>query len=84
MTNQIAGSIVDGIAWTQQAMLQLVQDMSDEMLAKQPGETAPPMGWHIFHIARWADRFASQFYPTGCRPTATRQNCLTKSGWLKT
>ncbi len=56
MTNQIAGSIVDGIAWTQQAMLQLVQDMSDEMLAKQPGETAPPMGWHIFHIARWADR----------------------------
>ncbi|MCO5185274.1 MAG: DinB family protein [Anaerolineae bacterium] len=56
MTNQIAGSIVDGIAWTQQAMLQLVQDMSDETLAKQPGETAPPMGWHIFHIARWADR----------------------------
>ena len=56
MTNQIAASLADGIAWTHQAILRLVEDISDEMLAKPPSATAPPIGWHVFHIARWADR----------------------------
>jgi uncharacterized damage-inducible protein DinB len=52
MANPIVSSIADGISWTQQALLRLMEDMSDEMIAKQPGETAPPIGWHVFHIAR--------------------------------
>jgi hypothetical protein len=56
MTNQIAASLAGGIAWTHQAILRLVQDLSDEMLAQPPSATAPPIGWHLFHIARWADR----------------------------
>jgi uncharacterized damage-inducible protein DinB len=56
MTDQIAATLADGIAWTQQAILRLVEDLSDEMLAKPPSATAPPIGWHVFHIARWADR----------------------------
>ncbi|MCA9952174.1 MAG: DinB family protein [Anaerolineales bacterium] len=56
MTNKIAASFVDGIAWTHQAILWLVQDLSDEMLTKPPSTTAPLISWHVFHIARWADR----------------------------
>ncbi len=38
------------------ATLRLVQDLSDEQFAKAPSATAPPIGWHVFHIARFADR----------------------------
>jgi hypothetical protein len=31
--------------------------LSDEQFTHTPGESAPPIGWHLWHIARWADRF---------------------------
>jgi hypothetical protein len=34
-----------------------VDNMTEEQFARVPGETAPPMGWHLWHIARWGDRF---------------------------
>jgi len=34
-----------------------VENLSAEQFSRAPGETAPPIGWHLWHIARWADRF---------------------------
>ena len=34
-----------------------VEQLSDEAFARAPSPTAPPIGWHLWHIARWSDRF---------------------------
>ena len=34
-----------------------LESLSEEEFVRAPGETAPPIGWHLWHIARWADRF---------------------------
>ena len=31
--------------------------VTEEQFTRAPGETAPPIGWHLWHIARWGDRF---------------------------
>ena len=42
----------------QAGMLRRTLDgLSDQEFAQAPGETAPPIGWHLWHIARWGDRF---------------------------
>ena len=61
MTTQIAASLADGIAWTHQAILRLVQDLSDEMLATPPSITAPPIGWHVFSYRPLGRQIASQY-----------------------
>lgn len=73
MTNQIAAAMGDGITWTHQAILRLVEDLSDEMFVKPPSATAPPIGWHVFHIARWADRLQASLpnrLPADSHPSA--------------
>ena len=43
---------------SQAGMLRRTLDgMKEEQFARSPGETAPPMGWHVWHVARWGDRF---------------------------
>ncbi len=63
MTNPIASELVGPwfLPFPHQALLRLVDDLSDEMIAKPPSATAPPIGWHVFHIARWADRLQASF-----------------------
>jgi hypothetical protein len=38
-----------------------VSDLSQEDLCLRPASTAPPIGWHIWHITRWADWFQASF-----------------------
>jgi hypothetical protein len=33
-----------------------VSDLSDEQFFHQPSQAAPPIGWHLWHMGRWADR----------------------------
>ncbi len=35
---------------------ELVADLSDEQLRWQPNPTTPAIRFHLFHVARWADR----------------------------
>ncbi len=43
--------------WLQKA----AADLPDEDLARGFAMTAPPVGWHLWHIARWADRLQASF-----------------------
>ena len=40
---------------THNRVLALVQDLSDDQLAWRPALAAPPIGFHVWHLARWAD-----------------------------
>jgi hypothetical protein len=40
---------------THQRILQLVAALSDEQVAWQGAPTAPSIGFHLWHLARWAD-----------------------------
>ncbi len=37
-------------------LLKSVDSMSEEQFTHAPGTVAPPIGWHLWHTARWADR----------------------------
>lgn len=51
---QIAGRV----AATHALLLLAADACSDEDLAWHPGPTAPPIAFHLWHCARWADRWA--------------------------
>ncbi len=34
-----------------------VENLTEAQFTRVPGESAPPIGWHLWHIARWGDRF---------------------------
>jgi hypothetical protein len=36
-------------------LLKITGDLDDEQLFRSGGRTAPCIGWHLWHIARWAD-----------------------------
>lgn len=55
--NRFAGII----QYSQGKFLALTEDLTDEQFAQQPSPTAPPIGWHLFHMARWADRLQASF-----------------------
>lgn len=80
MTTQIATSLADGIARTQQAILRLAQDFDDEMIARPASAIAPPVGWHLFHIARWADRLQASL--PNRRPEDSHPSELPDQIWL--
>ncbi len=40
---------------THQRILQLVAALSDEQVTQQAAPTAPSIGFHLWHLARWAD-----------------------------
>ena len=37
-------------------LLGAVHDLTDEQLRWRPGPHAPAIGFHLFHVSRWADR----------------------------
>lgn len=38
-----------------------VKQLSQDDLCLRPALTAPPIGWHVWHISRWADWFQASF-----------------------
>ncbi len=49
------------IQWTHRSLLAVTDDLGGAQIARQPGPAAPPIGWHLFHMARWADRLQASF-----------------------
>ena len=47
--------------YAQNRLYRFLQELTDEELFVQPASTAPPIAWHIWHIARYADMFQSIF-----------------------
>ena len=61
MAKMIENRFIGIIQFHQQGMLSSTEDLTNEQITQQPSPTAPPIGWHLFHIARWADRLQASF-----------------------
>ena len=57
MGNIIKDAIHSRIKWPHANIISLGEALTDEEFSRQPGPTSPPIGWHIWHTSRWADRF---------------------------
>ena len=55
-----------------------LENLTDHQFTHAPGETAPPMGWHLWHIARWGDRFQASI----ANPEAPAE-IWTSEGWAE-
>ena len=58
MSNGIMGVIHQRLRDGYEAMLKVTEDLTEEEFTWRPGQlsTAPSIGFHLWHIARWADR----------------------------
>ena len=52
----ITHEIAERIAKTHARLLEIVADLSEDQLDWRPDLHAPPIAFHLWHMARWADR----------------------------
>ena len=50
------------IQWTHNAIISIGEALTKNQLSQKPGPTSPPIGWHLWHASRWADRLQASFY----------------------
>jgi hypothetical protein len=55
MTESIMAEISGQYRNTHENLLALVNDLTDEQIGWTPNETTPSIGFHVWHLARWAD-----------------------------
>jgi hypothetical protein len=48
--------IVRRVKITHSWLIKVTENLTEEELCQAFGPTAPPIGWHLWHIARWTDR----------------------------
>ncbi len=63
MAMQAQETCVMYIQWTHKSLLATTGALPAEQFLAQPSPTSPPIGWHLFHVARWADRMQASFGP---------------------
>ena len=51
------------LARAHQQFLDMMKEVTDEQASKWAAETAPPIKWHLWHMARWADYVQSLLAP---------------------
>lgn len=56
MSDVMANVVVARIQMAHRWILQAAERLTEEELCQHFGPTAPPIGWHLWHIARWTDR----------------------------
>ena len=64
-----------------QRLLALVADLTDDQLRWRPGPHAPGIGFHLFHLARWAERDRP---PQTVIATGRADNRERQDGWSTT
>lgn len=52
----LAQEIGERISKTHARLLEIVADLSEQQFAWRPDPHAPPIAFHLWHMARWADR----------------------------
>ncbi len=55
MSNSIMAEIAKNYCDTQDDLLELVDGLTDEQITWTPNATTPSIGFHLWHMARWAD-----------------------------
>ena len=74
-TDTMLPVVIQRIQRTHGWLVDITRDLDPSDFAGRPAATAPPIGWHLWHISRWADRVAAtfpnrDFKPDGRWPTA--------------
>lgn len=59
MVNPLVEMIVGTIQRTYSLLLKVTDEMSTAQLTRVVEATSPPIAWHFWHCARWADRLQS-------------------------
>jgi hypothetical protein len=58
--NIVAPLVIARIARTHDWLLSTTEDLSETDLSWRAGPHAPAIGFHVWHVARWADRLQSK------------------------
>ncbi|MDQ7027989.1 MAG: hypothetical protein Q9P01_20995 [Anaerolineae bacterium] len=61
MHDLIGRNLVERIHRTHDNILKSCAPLSNDNMTHRISQTAPPIGWHLWHIARWADHFQASF-----------------------
>jgi DinB superfamily len=56
MTERMATAVIQRISQMHGWLLKVTSDLPREGLVRRFAPTVPPIGWHLWHIARWTDR----------------------------
>lgn len=56
MSDLMARELAERLAKTHARLLEIVADLTEDQVAWRPDLHAPPIGFHLWHMARWADR----------------------------
>lgn len=83
MTSQIlAEAIGNRIIWVHRLLINATRDLTESQFSFQPqSRNTPSIGWHLWHIARWADRQqAGLSDPSG---TVDRAGVMATERWAR-
>ena len=61
MGNIIMDGLRNRIQWTHSGIISIGEALTESQISQQPGPTSPPVGWHLWHTSRWADRLQASF-----------------------
>ena len=67
MTTSIMAEIAERYGTTQDNLLELVAGLTDAQLGWTPNATTPSVGFHVWHLARWADYLQELINGRGCQ-----------------
>ncbi len=56
MSDLTAEVLIKRIKMAHVWILEAAEKLTEDELCQRFGPTAPPIGWHLWHITRWADR----------------------------
>jgi hypothetical protein len=90
MTASIMTELASRYRRNQENLFELVSGLTDEQIAWTPNETTPSVGFHVWHLARWADYLQELINGRGSQlweaeGLAARWNMETKSlGYAQT
>ena len=60
MSVSTAGATVYAARRTHEALIRVVDDLTDEQLTRGAGLSSPPIAFHLWHASRWADLLQSK------------------------
>lgn len=90
MSTQIMAELANRYRQNQESLFDLVGDLTDAQIAWTPNATTPSVGFHVWHMARWADYLQELFNGSGSQiweveGLAARWNLVSQSlGYAQT
>ena len=61
MRDKSVETLTGWMNWTHNSIADTVANLDESVLCLSLAPTAPPIGWHVWHISRWADWLQASF-----------------------